>query len=144
MTTVQDAFNQQAKEKEVDNEVIETPTKDFNFQDYVISQEPTRITIEIPDTKESFEITYKDLSWSRRNQILSRSIQWSDSGSTSFDGDAYVRACLKEMIIEAPWGRTTEAFLLSIDGRLGSVLEDLVPKAFDQTPLSEADTIKKE
>ena len=34
------------------------------------------------------------------------------------------------MILEAPWGRTTEAFLLSIDERLGSALEKLVPAAF--------------
>ena len=34
------------------------------------------------------------------------------------------------MIVEAPWGRTTEAFLISIDERLGTALENLVPTAF--------------
>ena len=48
------------------------------------------------------------------------------------------------MIIEAPWGRTTEAFLLSIDKRLGAALEDLVPKAFESNPLTEVEQIKKE
>ena len=31
------------------------------------------------------------------------------------------------MIGEAPWCRTTETFLLSIDSRLGAALEQLVP-----------------
>jgi len=138
MTTAQDAFNEDGKEQEV------TKTKEFNFQDYVISQEPKRITLTVPETNETFEIGYKDLSWSRRNQILSRSITWDSNGSTAFDGDVYVRACLKEMITEAPWGRTTEAFLLSIDKRLGAALEDLVPKAFESNPLTEVEQIKKE
>ena len=48
------------------------------------------------------------------------------------------------MIIEAPWGRTTEAFLISIDERLGTALESLVPKAFGANDLTSPDTIKKE
>ena len=38
----------------------------------------------------------------------------------------YIKECLKQMIVEAPWGATTESFLLSIDERLGKVLESLV------------------
>ena len=62
-----------------------------------------------------------------------------------FGGDTYVRECLKEMIVEAPWGRTTEAFLLSIDERLGGALERLVPVAFagDEEGVN-PDEIKKE
>ena len=37
------------------------------------------------------------------------------------------------MVIDAPWGRTTEAFLLSIDERLGNALETVVPRAFGNT-----------
>ena len=52
------------------------------------------------------------------------------------------------MITEAPWGRTTEAFLLSIDDRLGGALETLVPKAFNDADsddsVSEIDEVKKE
>ena len=32
--------------------------------------------------------------------------------------------------MEAPWGATTEAFLVTIDERLGKALESLVPTAF--------------
>jgi len=48
------------------------------------------------------------------------------------------------MIVEAPWGRTTEAFLLSIDERLGSALEKLVPTAFSSEEGANPDEIKKE
>ena len=43
------------------------------------------------------------------------------------------------MIVVAPWGRTTETFLISIDHRLGTVLEELVPKAFDAAEDTDGD-----
>ena len=46
------------------------------------------------------------------------------------------------MIVKAPWGPTTESFLVSIDERLGKALETIVPSAFDQENAS--DKIKKE
>ncbi len=58
-----------------------------------------------------------------------------------FDGDAYVKSYLKEFIIEAPWGKTTEAFLTTIDSRLGKALESLVPSVdqeLDQDQLKKA------
>ena len=36
------------------------------------------------------------------------------------------------MVVDAPWGPTTEAFLASIDERLGSALETIVPNAFGE------------
>ena len=83
------------------------------------------------------------MSWSKRNQLISKCLNWSNDGNTSFNGDVYVRECLKEMIVDAPWGRTTEAFLTTIDGRLGAALEALVPEAFGQDGLK-ADDVKKE
>ena len=126
-----------------------TPKKQFNFSEYQIAATPEAKTVEIEDTGDTFEVKVKPLSWSRRNQILSSSLKWSDSGNTNFDGDAYVRACLKEMVIEAPWGATSEAFLMSIDERLGNALETLVPSAFgsdkdDNITLEDTDTIKNE
>ena len=49
---------------------------------------------------------------------------------------------MKEMIVEAPWGNTTESFLLQIDNRLGAALEALVPQAFDDVA-DAADAVKK-
>ena len=93
----------------------------FDYNKYLISHDPQTRTIEIPGTEDSFEISVKTISWSKRNQIISKNLHWDNTGNTSFSADGYVRDCLKEMIVEAPWGRTTEALLLSFDDRLGSI-----------------------
>jgi len=134
--TAQDAFNELEQKKQI-NEV--KTSKPFNFQDYQISQQPTSRIVKVGLTGDEFEVTTKELSWSRRNQILAKSLKWSADGQTNFDGDLYTRNCLKEMILDAPWGRTTEAFLLSIDERLGSALETIVPRAFGNDGESDGD-----
>ena len=48
------------------------------------------------------------------------------------------------MIVDAPWGKTTETFLNSIDDRLGNALEGIVPKAFSSDSAVQPDTVKKE
>jgi|TARA_R100000781_G_scaffold115007_1_gene88407 hypothetical protein len=115
----------------------------FDLAKYQIGNEPTKITVEIPETGDSFELTVKNLSWSKQNRLLSNSVIISKGGGTSFDGDAYVKSYLKEYIIEAPWGKTTEAFLVSIDERLGRALETLVPKLDDEETVDTAE-VKKE
>jgi len=114
----------------------------FDLAKYQTTSEPRKVTIEIPETEESFEVTVKDLSWSKQNKLLSDSVQISKNGSTAFNGDAYVKAFLKEYIIEAPWGKTTEAFLISIDSRLGKALESLVPKLDEDEDIG-IDDLKK-
>ena len=137
--TAQDAFNNEEK-REIG--------KAFDFKDYQISTQATKQTVTIEDTGDEFEVGVKPLSWARRNQILSKSVKWTAEGQTSFDGDAYVRLCLREMIVDAPWGRTTETFLLSIDERLGQALEAIVPKAFGEVAieggLGDIDNLKDE
>lgn len=145
--TAQDAFNKLEQEKQFEG-VKEA--KPFNFQSYQISNQPKPITVKVDSTGDEFEITVRELSWSRRNQILAKSLKWSADGQTNFDGDLYTRNCLKEIIIEAPWGRTTEAFLLSIDERLGNALEVIVPRAFgtagdeSEIKLDQVEDVKKE
>ena len=114
-----------------------TKGKQFDFSKYTVSANTESKTLYIDGT--SFDVTIKPLSWSNRNRILSKSLQFSTNGQTGFDGDFYVRECLKEMIVDAPWGRTTETFLISIDHRLGTVLEELVPKAFDAAEDTDGD-----
>jgi len=111
------------------------------YQVNVHSIEDRVLTIE--ETQEEVHIKVKPLTWARRNQIMSKSITWAGDGQTTFDGDVFVRACLRDMIVEAPWGRTTESFLLSIDARLGAALETLVPNVGDSAGES-ADEIKKD
>ena len=116
---------------EEEEEIVEEETTPvFDVSKYRISSSPEKKTLTIDGT--SFDVTVKPLSWSLRNQIISKSLRWDANGSTAFDGDSYARECLKEMIVDAPWGRTTESFLISIDARLGTLLESLVPKAFDE------------
>lgn len=120
-------------------------SKGFNLEKYQLHGDNKTIPVTISETGDEFEVTVKQLSWSKRNQLISKCLNWSSTGMTSFDGDLYVRECLKEMIIEAPWGRTSEAFLLTIDERLGNALESIVPKAFGQDEDSpNPDIIKKE
>ena len=97
--------------------------KTFDVSKYQISTNIEEKTLKIEATGDEFTIKIKPVSWSRRNKIMSESVGFSSSGDqTSFDGDKFMRACLREMIVEAPWGRTTETFLLSIDSRLGTAL----------------------
>ena len=105
--------------------------KTFDFSKYQIDNAIEEKTLTVEETKEEFKVKIRPLSWSRRNQIMSKCITWTQNGQTGFDGDAFVRGCLREMIVEAPWGRTTETFLISIDARLGGALEKLVPNVND-------------
>jgi len=114
----------------------------FNISDYMLSSDVETRILTIPETGDEFEVQLKPMSWSKRNKLVSKCLSWDDSGTVEFDGDIYVRGCLKEMIVNAPWGATTEAFLLGIDTRLGAVLEGIVPKAFEDT-LAQVETVKK-
>tara|TARA_R110000824_G_scaffold236442_3_gene425125 strand:- start:7513 stop:7884 length:372 start_codon:yes stop_codon:yes gene_type:complete len=118
--------------------------KGFDISKYQIAQKTKVVPLKIEGTGDDFDVTVKQLSWSKRNQLISGCLKWSESGDSSFDGDKYVRECLKEMIVEAPWGKTTEAFLITIDERLGTALESLVPKAFSADDSIDPSTVKKE
>jgi len=117
------------------------PTKKgFDFNKYRISTAPEAQTLSVEG--EEFEVTIKPLTWSKKNQFLSKCLKWDSEGNTVFDGDAYVRLALQEMIVAAPWGKTSEIFLISIDDRLGSVLEKLVPQAFGGDVGGEVENLK--
>ena len=137
---------QESEEQNMEGEEYEEPELEaseplFDINNYRISSVTETRTLSIDGT--SFDVQVKQLSWSMRNQILSRSLKWDNAGGTVFDGDAYVRECLKEIILEAPWGRTTESFLITIDHRLGGLLETLVPKAFEEEDGVDIEKIKK-
>ena len=118
----------------------------FDVSKYQTVTTDEKVTVSIDGTGDTFEVTVKPMSWSKRNQLISRCLKFSSNGGTNFEADVYVRESLKEMIIDAPWGRTTEAFLISIDQRLGTALEILVPQAFsgDSNDGGGIDSIKKE
>ena len=122
-------------------------TKDasaFDVSKYTISTSSYTQTVTIEETGDTFEVELQPLSWAKKNQLLGKYMSWDSDGSTNFNAAEYIRACLTEMIIDAPWGKTTESFLISIDHRLGQALEKIVPEAFGIGASQDVDTIKKE
>ena len=122
-------------------ETKEKPTKkDFDVTKYKVDNNPYPQTITLAE--DEFEVTVKPLSWSKKNQLLSKCLSWDTEGNTIFDGATYVREALQEIVTDAPWGKTTELFLISIDDRLVSVLERLVPSAFGPEVGADAEILK--
>tara|TARA_R100001082_G_scaffold85771_1_gene52356 strand:+ start:1696 stop:2082 length:387 start_codon:yes stop_codon:yes gene_type:complete len=120
-------------------------TKDasaFDVSKYTVTGNPIIQTITIEDTGDTFEVSVKNLSWAKRNQLISAHMTWDADGNTKFNASEYVRACLCDMIVDAPWGKTTEAFLISIDSRLGQALEKIVPDAFEMDEVAPVEIVK--
>jgi hypothetical protein len=116
--------------------------KEFDVKQYMVTNVIETKTITIDGA--SFEVRIKPLSWSRKNQLVAQSMKFGgEKGGMSFDADGYVKESLKAIIVDAPWGKTTDTFLISINERLGRVLETLVPRAFEDTD-EEDDELKKE
>tara|TARA_R110002020_G_scaffold263219_2_gene477599 strand:+ start:608 stop:1048 length:441 start_codon:yes stop_codon:yes gene_type:complete len=127
-------------EQETTKEPTTQKSSGFDFNKYKVDNTPYPLTLDVDG--ETFDITVKPLTWSNKNKFLSKCLRWDTDGNTVFDGDLYVRECLKEMILTAPWGKTTELFLISIDARLGNVLESIVPNAFGSDMSSDIENLK--
>ena len=110
--------------------------KSFDIKRYQVDENIQTRVIEIED--DSFEVQVKYLSWFKRNEIMSKCLRISATGDSNFDGALYVREVLKEIIVGAPWGKTTDGFLISINTKLGEALEALVAEM--ATPVEELDS----
>lgn len=75
---------------------------------------------------EEVMLTIRPITWSKKNQILSKCFSFGKAGN-SFDLDMYNKECLMYMIVKAPWGTTDKIFLTSIGPELGAALQELVP-----------------
>ena len=80
-------------------------------------------------------IKVRDLSWSERNKILGKCFIYQTDGNISFDFDRYMKDMLSKMVIEAPWGETNDLFFAQVSREFGSILEKIVPKAFEEAQL---------
>jgi len=117
-------------------------TSNFDLSKYQTNDRLETKIVEIGD--DSFEVTLRPLSWFRRNQLVSKCMKIDANGS-NFDGALYVREVLKEIIVSAPWGKTTDGFLLSINTELGEALETLVNANEDENEdEDEPEEIKKD
>ena len=80
-------------------------------------------------------IKVRDLSWSERNKILGKCFNYQTDGNISFDFDRYMKESLSKMIISAPWGKTDDIFFAQLSKDFGSMLEKMVPKAFEEVQM---------
>lgn len=115
--------------------------KSFDVTKYKINATDREIVeVEVGDDK--FKVEIKPLTWFKKNQLVAECMSFGSGGETNFDGSRYVKEVLKEIVTDAPWGKTTDAFLMSIDSNLGQALEAIVPKAFTNEEL-DIDLVKK-
>jgi len=73
-------------------------------------------------------VKYRGLPWSKKNQIISKCTSYNSDGELHFNLDMYNKECLMYMIVSAPWGKTDQTFLTSIDDELGMQLQKVCPK----------------
>ncbi len=95
-----------------------------------VKDDVQEVSIEYQNKQINLKI--KPLSWSRKNQILTKCFLLTQEGQMKFDFDKYMKDILSEIIVEAPWGKTDQIFLNRIKPDFGSMLEKLVPKAFEE------------
>ena len=63
----------------------EKVVKSFDIGKYTVSTELKTVTVKIEGTGDSFEVSIKPLTWAKRNQFISKRLNWDTAGSTSFD-----------------------------------------------------------
>jgi hypothetical protein len=117
----------------------------YDPEKHLVGRETEEITLNVDG--DSIDIKVRKLPWSKKNQIVSTSMEFSGEGKSQYDGDRYLRECLKYIIVEAPWGNTTDTFLSQVGPELGAALDEIVPKAFVNKAEREEDSfaeVKKE
>ena len=112
----------------------------FDVSKYKIKEQNQTYTIKLE--KDEFDVIIKPMTWQQKNELVARCMTFDDKGNSSFDSGIYIKEVLKEILIEAPWGKTDDEFLNSINQEMGSALEKLVPSAFESN-FTEVDVIKK-
>ena len=116
----------------------------FDLSRYQVGREPREHIISVEG--EPLKLMIRDLPWSLKNQKKSLAARYDSEGKGWYDHDFYNKECLKYIIVEAPWGKTDELFLLSLRSGtpLITELEKLVPPAIeDEMATGVSDTRKK-
>ena len=117
-----------------------TDGSNFDLNKYKIKEEKQTYTVKLQD--DEFDVVIKPMSWQEKNELVARCMTFDDKGNSTFESGIYIKEVLKEIIVEAPWGDTTDEFLTSINQELGAALEKLAPSAFESNFL-EVDVVKK-
>tara|TARA_R110002020_G_scaffold156275_3_gene338254 strand:+ start:37 stop:432 length:396 start_codon:yes stop_codon:yes gene_type:complete len=121
--------------------------KPFDVSKYQTKGETTEMEVTINEDK--FTITTRQLPWFEKSDITTKCMSFNaKTGEPELNSGLYLREVLKKIIVDAPWfvngvSSITDEFLNSIDGSLGTALEQLVPNAFTNE-MTEVEVIKKE
>jgi hypothetical protein len=115
--------------------------KVFDVANYQIVPTAEDIILKLVDGTE-IPLSIKPISWKRRNGILASSTI-TRGDAVVIDIDSYISSCLKEMIVTAPWGTTTDTFLSTINDELGDALATIVPKPNEEDAGGSIEVIKK-
>ena len=119
----------------------------FDVSKYQAKGQTTDMEIVIDDDR--FTVTTRQLPWFEKSDITTKCMSFDvKTGQPELNTGLYLREVLKRIVVDAPWfvnGVTsiTDEFLNSIDGALGTALEQLVPSAFTNE-MTEVEVIKKE
>lgn len=89
-------------------------------------------------------IKIREISWSEKNKILSKCFQYQASGEISFAFDVYSKEILKKIIVSISVGGSVipsteinDIFFSRLSPAFGSILEKLVPKAFEEVQVTD-------
>jgi len=94
---------------------------------------------------EIVHLKVRELPYFTKQEIATRHVSYSIAGEGKFDYAGYSKECLKQIIVEAPWGKTDDLFLLQIGDELGSALSTLIPNAFGNVSFTKnIENVKKE
>ena len=105
--------------------------------------------MDVTINEDKFTITTRQHPWFEKSDITTKCMSFNaKTGEPELNSGLYLREVLKKIIVDAPWfvngvSSITDEFLNSIDGALGTALEQLVPNAFTNE-MTEVEVIKKE
>ena len=115
----------------------------MGYEKYIKKSEETeKIILKI--NEDEIPLTIRSIPWVKRMEIRDNCLSWDSTGSGKLHMSVYNRECLKYLIVDAPWGKTTEMFLLTVDDKLGMALEKLVPSPYSETDNINIEILKKE
>jgi len=107
-----------------------------------ISHEPEEKTIHYQG--KDFTIQVRPMTWSKRNQIVSQCLTYTERGEAQFNLDRYYKESIMYMIPQGPWGKTDAIFLTSINEELGRILQSFVSNPFDSGGVEAQDFFDEE
>ena len=84
-------------------------------------------------------ITTQSIGWAKKNKIVGQCFTYQPDGQINFDYAKYSNLVLKEIIVSltigdspVPKSEINEIFFARVSSSFGSILEKLIPKAFEE------------